>query len=593
MIIKNILGVGFGGSMHNSGATLIKDGEILTSIEEERISRVKEDGSFPSKAIQFCLESNGIKPEEIDLVVLGWENKRQHKDYLNLLLAGDIFSKYTAVNKLGYLCFQKITMNRYLDKLKSQFPNAAVETVSHHQAHAYSTYYASPFDDSLVVTWDGRGEYESATAYNVKNGKFDLLKRQVMPESLGFIYLAVTQFIGFDFGDEYKVMGLASYGEPIYLDKFREIIKLDDETMYKIEPGYLQHWLFHKKCPQEGPFFGEKFVALFGEPAPKGVEPSKREVDIAASLQARLNEVCSSIVQSLVHETGIKKLCLAGGVALNGVANHYVLKNSGIEDIFIQPASGDGGISLGAAYWGYHHYFGCKTKIPFDHAYKGATFTNEQINAELAPYNLNSYRLKKKAKTIATLLNEGKVIGLFQGTGEIGPRALGSRSILADPRPSEHKELVNSKIKFREGFRPFAPSILADYACDYLDIEGPSEYMLLIAEVKEQYRDYLGAVTHINNTARPQTVEKDVNPEYYSIISVFYELTGCPAVLNTSFNVKGEPVVHTPTDAIRCFFSTGLDYLVVGDLLFSKNKDFSEIQAIEGESHKHEEYSLA
>ncbi|MCG7498652.1 hypothetical protein MHO82_17430 [Vibrio sp. Of7-15] len=583
MVNKTILGVGFGGSMHNSSATLIRNGNILTSIEEERITRIKEDGSFPKKAIEFCLSTNSVSPEDVDLVVLGWQNKGQYHDYFNLLKTGDIFSARTIFNKLGYLAFQKVTMARHLESLQAQFPNAEVETISHHESHAYSSYYASSFDDCLVVTWDGRGEYETATSYNVKSGDFSLLKRQVMPDSLGFIYLAVTQFIGFDFGDEYKVMGLASYGEPKYLDEFRKIIKLDDKAMYRLEPGFLQHWLFHKSCSSEGPFYTQKFLDIFGQPTVKGSLPSQRDMDIAASLQTRLNEICSDIVKSLVQETGVKRLCLAGGVALNGVANHYVFKNSGIEEIFIQPAAGDGGISLGAAYWGHHQYYGNAEKIPFEHAYKGATFTDEQILNELEPYDLNYYRLKEKPKVIASLLEQGKVIGLFQGTAEIGPRALGNRSILADPRPAEHKKLVNSKIKFREGFRPFAPSILADHASEILDIEGPSEYMLLIASVKEKYRDYLGAVTHVNNTARPQTVEKHVNPEYYNIISAFHELTGCPAVLNTSFNVKGEPVVHSPSDAIRCFFSTGLDYVVIGNLIFSKQRDYSEIKAIEEE----------
>ena len=309
-------------------------------------------------------------------------------------------------------------------------------------------------------------------------------------------------------------------------------------------------------------------------------------MDIANSLQVRLNEVGIQIVDNLLKLTSTKNLCLSGGVCLNGVMNYQIYKELTLENIFIQPASNDGGISLGAALYTYHCFYGRKQKIDFNHAYWGSDYSNEEIEKELKNYGISSYQLTNTSDTVAKLLYNGKIIGWFQGRSELGPRALGSRSILADPRPAENKNIVNARIKFREEFRPFAPSVLEEYSNEWFELDTISPYMLMIPKVRDKQREIIKAVTHVDGTARPQTVSKFTNPKYHSLIDSFFKLTGCPIILNTSFNVKGEPIVNTPSDALRCFFSTGLDYLVIGDFIISKNMAYNEIIVIDKDDKK-------
>jgi carbamoyltransferase len=421
------------------------------------------------------------------------------------------------------------------------------------------------------MTMDGRGEWATMLLAAGEGKNIRKIKELYYPASLGIFYLAFTHYLGFDTHDEYKVMGLAPYGNPKYMDFFRKALKFSENTIVEMDLSLLQHpgylpVAWGKK------YFSDKVVSMLG-PARNPKEPmTQHHMDIAASLQARFNEIGIDIARYLRSLTGKENLCLAGGVAFNSVMN-WKIKDSGLfRNMFVQPAAGDGGLSVGGALYIKNVILGDDKAVSFDHAYWGSEYAEPEIQKEVETARVEYIKLKDPSAAAATLLKEGNIIGWFQGRSEFGPRALGNRSILADPRKAENKDIVNARIKFREEFRPFAPSILEEKVDDYFVNckDKPSSYMLFVAPVKKGKEGVIPAVTHVDGTGRVQTVSRASNPRYYELIKRFGELTGVPVVLNTSFNVKGEPIVNSPVDAMRCFYTTGLDYLIMGNFLLYK-----------------------
>ncbi len=573
---KVILGINCS-SGHDSSAALIVGNKLVAAIEEERLTRIKHDGGFPYESIKFCLEYAGVSNESVDCAIVGWTPYGNLLKRLGILYFDSLKPQVIRrkINFLRDLYFGTLDDGKIVQTL---LPKARLEFVEHHLAHAASAFFASPFERAGILSIDGRGEWSTGLLGVGEGSRIRKLSESFLPESLGMVFDAFTLYLGFGIFDEYKVMGLASYGEPKYLDQMRKIFRFDPDSIFHVNTDYNQYYLY-SDC-KEGHNWTSLVEKTFGPPRRKGENITRVHMDIASSLQARLNEVGVEIVRHLFDLTATRNLCLSGGVCLNGVMNYQIYRELSPENIFIQPASNDGGVSLGAALLARHHIYGIEKRIEFDHAYWGSGYSDEEIERELKNSGLTGYRLENAPETVAKLLADGAIIGWFQGRSEFGPRALGSRSILADPRPAENKDIVNARIKFREEFRPFAPSVMEEHAGEWFELDIPSPYMLLIPKVRKEKRSSIQAVTHVDGTARPQTVSASANPKYHAMIESFYKLTGCPMVLNTSFNVKGEPIVNSPTDAIRCFFTTGLDYLVLGDFIVSKKTNYDEIAAI-------------
>lgn len=575
---KVIMGLGCS-SGHDSGASLIVGNKLVAAIEEERLTRIKHDSAYPYQSIRFCLARENIASEQVDTVVIGWNPHGHFWKKYEFLFHKSLHPKVMRrkINFLRHLYFGTLNDGRITQHL---FPNAQVKYIEHHMAHAASAFFASPFNKASIISLDGRGEWSTGLLGLGEGTSINKLQESFWPQSLGLLYLAFTRYLGFGNYDEYKVMGLAAYGKPTYIDEMREkVFRFDPNKIFHVSTDYVQHQSY-SAC-EKGVYWTPRVEEVFGPARKHDEDITQVHMDIANSLQTRLNEVGVEITKHLLQLTSIKDLCLSGGVCLNGVMNYQIQKQLSLENIFIQPASNDGGISLGAALFAYHSLYGNRERIEFNHAYWGSDYSNEEIEKELNTYGIAAYRLTDTAGTVAKLLKDGKIIGWFQGRSELGPRALGSRSILADPRPAENKDVVNARIKFREEFRPFAPSVLEEYSNEWFELERSSPYMLMIPKVRDEKRHIIQAVTHVDGTARPQTVSKHANPKYYSLIDSFFKLTSCPMILNTSFNVRGEPIVENPSDALRCFFSTGLDYLILGDFIVSKNSSYDEIIAID------------
>lgn len=566
--------LGISAYYHDSAAALIKDGQVVAAVEEERLSRIKHDNGFPTRAIEYCLAQEGVSINDVDYVVF-YEKPFLKFERILMTSFGTFPSSYrffreAMLNMLKEKLWVKEIIQR---KLKYQ---KEVLFVEHHLSHAASTFFCSPFQEAAILTADGVGEWTTTTLGIGKDVEIKLLKEIRFPHSLGLLYSAFTAFLGFEVNEgEYKVMGMAPYGEPRYLDKVYKLIRVADDGSFWLD---MQYFSYHYSPDQT---FNGNFVKLFGEPRGKstsgGDAVDKHYADIAASIQKALEETLLKMVRYLYKETGLKKLCLAGGVALNSVANGRLLHESEFDDIFIQPAAGDSGGAVGAALYVYHSLLGKKREFIMEHAYLGPEFKQAEIETFLKDNHIpfQSFGEEELLETIAEALSEGKVLGWFQGRTEWGPRALGDRSILADPRREEMKNVVNSKIKFRELFRPFAPSVLAEKAGDFFELPEaerhfPARFMLYVTPVKEEKRKQVPAITHVDGSARPQIVLKEQNPLYYGLIERFASLTGVPLLLNTSFNLKGEPIVCTPQDAFNTFTKSGLDLLVLGNCLIKK-----------------------
>ena len=563
---KYVLGINYG-SGHNSSAALLFNNKIVAAIEEERISRIKNDNSFPNKSIDFCLNKAKIQKEDIEYIGIGWD------PYCNLFRKLIFLLKTLNLRlffrKIYFLVLSNMKLITLKKKIRKRFKNSKILFFNHHLCHGASSYYFSKFNHSHILTFDGRGDWSTSMIAYAKNGSIKIKKEQFWPNSIGMIYTAFTHYLGFDFDDEYKVMGLAPYGKPKYENEISKIVTFDKKSIFKINKGYFQHPSISMNVKfGEAKYFSQKIVSIFGKSRKKNETIEQRHKDIAASLQVVLNKLAAEIVRYTIKNSETKNLCLSGGVALNGVMNHYIYENTEIENLFIQPASSDAGIALGVCAL-LNQKFLKSNKINFSNVYFGNEYSNKEILKQIRNKNLKSFYLEDPSKFAAELISKGYIIGWFQGRSEFGPRALGNRSIVADPRPKNNKYLVNSKIKFREEFRPFAPSVLSENFHDWFESNQITKFMIQIVKVKKSKRNIIQAVTHVDFSARPQAVNKIDNPRYHRLIFEFNKITGCPVVLNTSFNVKGEPIVDSPLDAINCFFNTELDFLIVGNYLIS------------------------
>jgi carbamoyltransferase len=596
--VKTILGIS--AFYHDSAATILVDGKIIAAAQEERFTRKKHDPSYPFNAIEFVLDFAKIKLNDIDQIIffekpfLKFERlletyvafaPRGFKSFcmaMPVWLKDKLFQKKMLFNEL------KRHDNNFNDIKKIYFSD-------HHLSHAASAFFPSPFEEAVVLTADGVGEWATTTVATGKGNKLEIKKEIHFPHSLGLLYSAFTYYTGFKVNSgEYKLMGLAPYGNPIYEDKIKsKLIDIKEDGSFHLDQSYFNYATGLTMT-------NKKFENLFGQKVrnPQYEKLTQFHMDIAASIQKVTEDIMIKIAKSLKEEFNISNLCLAGGVALNCVANGKILKEKIFDNIWVQPAAGDAGGSLGAALALWHLDQGNERKINLNDdmkgSYLGPEFTQNQIEEELKSIGAiyESVNYEKLINLTSEHLSNEKAIGWFQGRMEFGPRALGGRSILGDPRSEKMQRNLNLKVKYRESFRPFAPSILKEDLSNWFNLNVESPYMLLVAEIKSEKkiemteeqkqlfgidklnikRSEIPAVTHVDYSARIQTVNQKNNKPYYDLISKFKEITGCPVIVNTSFNVRGEPIVNTPTDAFNCFMGTELDYLVIGNCILEKNK---------------------
>jgi carbamoyltransferase len=547
---------------HDSSACIVRDGQLLFAVAEERISRVKHDSRFPHLAIQACLDFARVRPDDLDEICFGWQTAGPvYRHDLKLYALGQYPLTYLNVlnstRHFASMWHQDSGAKRFTQAFGAT--KARFRFVEHHLAHAISAYAYSGFDEAAIVVLDGRGAWEATSIWHGKNGKIEHLLTIPFPNSLGFFYSQFTAYLGFQpNSDEWKVMGLAPYGQPgVKLGAFIE----PEAAPYRVHPKYLSG-------NGRGPF--SHMVSLLGPPRTPETEIDARHKDIAYAVQDACETSMMSVARMAADRTKCKNLCLAGGVALNSKGNGKILASGLFEKIFVQPAASDDGVALGAALAPYLDKGGRLPIKTMRQAYLGPAFDDPSIEHTLRTYKLRWSRLDDPAATAADLLSQGRILGWFQGRMEFGPRALGSRSILADPRDPQMNAKVNNAVKFREWWRPFAPSLKKDAAAVFLESATDSPFMILTAQVRPEKRSVIPAVTHVDGSARPQTVEKDVNPLYWQLLDQFEKRTGVPVLLNTSFNLRGEAIVHTPTDALRTFFSSGMDALIIGSFLVEK-----------------------
>jgi carbamoyltransferase len=591
MTPKYILGIS--AFYHDSAAALLRDGDIVAAAQEERFTRKKGDPAFPTQAVRYCLEAAGIGTN--DLACVGFYDKP-------LLKFERILETYLGIAPQGFQSFrlagplwmkEKLFMDKDIRGALGGYEGVLLYA-EHHESHAASAFFPSPFEEAAILTVDGVGEWATASIGVGRGRELELLQELHWPDSLGLLYSAFTYFTGFKVNSgEYKIMGLAPYGEPKYVDViYRELVNLRDDGSFTLNQKYFNY--LNGLTMTNG-----AFARLFGGP-PREPESrlTQREMDLARSVQVVCEEIMLRMARTAHRMTGMDNLCLAGGVALNCVANGRLLREGPFKRIWIQPAAGDAGGALGVAALAWHRHHGQPRVLPtrgdaMQGAYLGPAFSPEEIEAFLESVGAPYERLERSCllERVARLLAEERVVGWFDGRMEFGPRALGARSILGDPRSPRMQAQMNLKIKFREGFRPFAPSVLRERVADYFELDQDSPYMLLVAPVKRERqipmtrdqqdlwgidqlnvpRSDIPAVTHIDYSARVQTVDRRTNPNYYDLIKEFERVTGCGVLVNTSFNVRGEPIVCTPADAYRCFMRTHIDHLVLGPYLLDKS----------------------
>ncbi len=601
--MNSILGIS--AFYHDSAACILIDGKIVAAVQEERFTRIKHDSSYPYNAIEFVLNFSKLKLSKVDQIVFF------EKPFLKF---ERLLETYVAFAPKGFISFAKamplwikeklFQKNLLFNKLKQHDQNYNSDDniffSDHHLSHAASAFFPSPYDEAIVLTADGVGEWATTTVAIGKNNNLEIKKEIHFPHSLGLLYSAFTYYLGFKVNSgEYKMMGLAPYGNPIYEDKVKKLIDIKADGTFRLDQKYFNYATGLTMT-------NDKFNKLFGQ-KPRKAQTEKItqfHMDIAASIQKVTEEIMISLAKSIQKEYGIKNLCLAGGVALNCVANGKILQEKIFENIWIQPAAGDAGGSLGAALAFWHIDQENKRLVnPNDDmrgSYLGNEFSQDEIEKELksAGANFETFKYEELIDKASELLSNENAIGWFQGRMEFGPRALGGRSILGDPRSNKMQKNLNLKVKYRESFRPFAPSVLREDLSKWFDMNVDSPYMLLVSNIKSNKkiemtdeqkklfgidklnikRSDIPAVTHVDYTARVQTVTKERNNRYYDLILKFKEKTGCPVIVNTSFNVRGEPIVNSPLDAFKCFMGTDLDYLVIGNCILDKKKQNSNLK---------------
>ncbi|MEE9394786.1 MAG: carbamoyltransferase [Planctomycetota bacterium] len=549
-------------STHDCSAALIDNGRIDFAIEEERLTRRKHQGGFPTQSIEAILDYRGIKISDLDAVTYYW-NPYSGLGKFAWHFVRSLPGSLTYARRQPGVWTEMVGLKRKLRRdygFKGRF-----YYVTHHLAHAASSFYPSPFDEAAILTLDGTGEWATTLFAQGRNERISTLGSVNYPHSIGKVYEAVTQYLGYrPMSGEGKVMGLAPYGEPRFLDDFRQILRKTGPMRYEVDTSYFQYQL------GKGTKFSPALVKRLGPAREPESELDDRHRDVAASLQARLEELVLELARELREASGMKNLCLAGGVAFNSVMNGRILREAGFDDVFVTPAANDSGAAMGSALWASYHRGGVKERHPYPGAGLGPEFSFELIERALKAAGLKYEQPTDLFQDVAEDLAAGRVVAWFQGRMEYGPRALGNRSLLADPRRSDMKDHLNARVKHREGFRPFAPSVLAEKASEWFVDARPSPYMLKVFSVIESRREQIPAVTHIDGTARVQTVQAEHNPRYHALIAAFEEKTGVPMLLNTSFNVRGQPIVCSPEEAIESFQSTGIDTLVLGDFVIRK-----------------------
>ncbi|MBM3942622.1 MAG: carbamoyltransferase [SAR202 cluster bacterium] len=563
----------------DASAAIFRDGQLLAAAEEERFSRIKHAAGFPCRAVKYCLEAAGAHPEEIDHVAIPRRRSAHlvNKALWALRLPHMAFNRANAWRQFSDVGDE---LAHCLDVPRTRL-NAQFHFVEHHVAHVASSFYTSPFQESAIFSLDGLGDFASMLWGVGRDKDLDIRGFALFPHSLGFYYTAITQYLGFwKYGDEFKVMGLAAYGEPKYKDVFQRMVRVGRGLDFSLGLRYFTH---HKQGadmtwgegePQQSRLFSEALERELGRPArTPGAPVEQFHQDVAATLQWRLEEAVLELLEHLHRQTGMTNLAYAGGVAFNCVANGKIFDRTPFKEISIQPAAGDAGLAVGAALYVNHQALGNPRRPAISHAYWGPEYSPDRMKAALEQAGLNyqTLELPNLAEATAQRMAQGKVTGWYQGRTEWGPRALGNRSIVVDPRDPNMKDLLNQRIKHRETFRPFAPSILEEKTGEWFEKHYPSPYMLLAYHVRPEKRALIPAPTHVDGTGRLQTVSRAANPQYWELINSFGKLTGVPVVLNTSFN-ENEPVVNTPEEAIECFVRTQMDVLALGPYLVDRRE---------------------
>lgn len=592
--------LGISAFYHDSAAALLHEGRVVAAAQEERFTRKKHDSGFPGQAVRYCLAEAGISPHQVDHVAFYdkpfLKFERLIETYLSFAPQGFKSFQQAMPLWLGEKFFQRRLLSDELKKIGADVDwRKKLLFSEHHYSHAASAYYPSPFDDAAVLTMDGVGEWTTTSLAYGRGNELHILKEIHFPHSLGLLYSAFTYYTGFKVNSgEYKVMGLAPYGEPKYAQLIRDhLIDIKDDGSFRLDMQYFNYCTGLTMT-------NTRFDALFGGPPRKPEDRlEQRHMDLAASIQAVTEEVVLRLARSIREETGARNLCMAGGVALNCVANGLLAREGIFERIWVQPAAGDAGGSVGAALAAWHQHFG-KPRMPLNGrdqiagSYLGPSYTQDDTETRLHAAGAAFTVLSDDElfATVAGDLAEGKAVGWFQGRMEFGPRALGNRSILGDPRSPAMQKMLNLKVKYRESFRPFAPAVLREDLSDWFEFSDDSPYMLMVAPIRKDRqrqmtnaeqqlfgidklnvpRSDLPAVTHVDYSARLQTVHADTNPRFHRLISAFKAATGCPVLVNTSFNVRGEPIVCTPEDAFRCFMGSEIELLVVGNCLLRKEQ---------------------
>lgn len=564
----------------DASAALTCDGVLVAAAEEERFNRIKHCAGFPARAIQYCLQAAGITAADLEHIGISRDpSAHLHKKIL--------FSM-TRLSKMHGIIADRLANAAKVRDLREEFARAVgisksdiraeFHSVEHHKAHMASCFLVSEFDDAAILSIDGFGDFISTMWGYGKGHNFEVLGEIEYPHSVGILYTATSQYIGFPkYGDEGKVMGLAPYGKPVYLDQFREIVRADGRGRFTLNLDYFLHhsegveMTWDEGSPKIGRIYSDAFRDVFGPERKAGEPLAHRHEDVAASLQARLEEVAFDILNGLYEHTQVPRLCIAGGVAFNSVMNGKIPLRTPFRQVYIQPAAGDGGTSVGVCYYIWNSKLGRPRTFRMDSTYTGPDYSNAEMEETLRRKGIAYRQLDddELIRSAAQAIGDGKIVGWFQGQMEFGPRALGNRSIIADPRRAEMKDILNARIKKREPFRPFAPSILEERQSEYFEHDHPSPHMLMVHQIREDKRAIIPAVTHVDGSGRLQSVSRKTNWRYHQLISDFGELTGVPVVLNTSFN-EDEPIVCNPEDAVNCFQKTRMDVLFLGNYLVAR-----------------------
>jgi len=564
----------------DAAAAIFVDGKLFAAIEEERFTRIKHWGGFPSQSIAFCLKEAGVSFKDVDYYAIGRDPRAKFIKKLFYLISHP--SGNVSALKDRILNSRKVaSIEKELSAcsgISKKYFNNKILNVEHHRSHLASAFFASPFDEAACLSIDGSGDFTTTMLAVGKGNNIKIIDSIDFPHSLGFFYTAFTQFLGFPhYGDEYKIMGMAPYGNPIYIDDLKDVILLKSNGLFSLNLKYFRKaasgiaYFDNDYRPHVATLYSEHLISKFGEPRSKEEPLTQFHKDMAASVQRMSEIVIFHILNYLQKITGLSNLCIAGGVAQNSVANGKITSNTGFKNVYIPSAGHDAGISMGSALYVLHQHLNMTRKDPIFSAYTGSKFSNDEISNWLDLKGISySYLNDDSLFDIVTdCLIQGGVVGWMQGRAEFGPRALGGRSILADPRRQDAKEILNTKIKRRESFRPFAPSILKEYVSEYFELDEPVPFMEKVFIIRTDKRSSLPSVTHIDGTGRLQTVDRDTAPRYYALIDTFRQKTGIPVLLNTSFN-ENEPIVNSPEDAFNCFMRTNMDMLVMENIVIRR-----------------------